>query len=100
VVRQTDFQRFKIAIINFFYALDILLAGDGIIYSFAFAVVLDLRTQSKPDFSANLRLNWQLGNRTWLPRHRFSISEEIVFSKSSELDGGDAPSISSRNMGG
>lgn len=75
-------------------------AGDGIIYSFAFAVVLDLRTQSKPDFSANLRLNWQLGNRTWLPRHRFSISEEIVFSKSSELDGGDAPSISSRNMGG
>ncbi|KAA1066826.1 hypothetical protein PGTUg99_028481 [Puccinia graminis f. sp. tritici] len=75
-------------------------AGDGIIYSFAFAVVLDLRTQSKPDFSANLRINWQLGNRSWFPRHRFSISEEVAFSKQTELDGGDSPSISSRHMDG
>ncbi|POW09430.1 hypothetical protein PSTT_06801 [Puccinia striiformis] len=75
-------------------------AGDGIIYSFAFAVVLDLKTQSKPDFSANLRLNWHLGNRTWLPRHRYSFSDEVSFSKLTELDSGDLPSISSRQMAG
>lgn len=75
-------------------------AGDGIIYSFAFAVVLDLRSRSKPDFSANLRLNWQLGNRSWIPRHRFSFSEKIHFSKSLELDGGDAPSIAKMDMYG
>lgn len=64
-------------------------AGDGIVYSFTFAVVLDLRSNQKPDFSADLRLNCQIGNRSWLSRHsKLTIVEKVDFSQKEQLDGG------------
>ncbi|MBW0490076.1 hypothetical protein O181_029791 [Austropuccinia psidii MF-1] len=40
-------------------------AGDGIIYSFPFAVVVDLKGYEKPTFEINLRLQCLLGHRPW-----------------------------------
>lgn len=63
-------------------------AGDGIIYSFSFAVVLDLKDDQKPNFLADLRLRWQFGNRSWFPRPKYYISEKVFFSEETQLDGG------------
>lgn len=63
------------------------LAGDGIIYSFSFGVVLDLMRTDKPSFETQLALSWQYSSRFSMPWRRQVLKQTLVFDPQYQLDG-------------
>ncbi|CAH7689475.1 hypothetical protein BY996DRAFT_6432000 [Phakopsora pachyrhizi] len=53
-------------------------AGDGIIYSFSFGLILDLKTTKKPTFEADLKLHWKSGGIK-MPWTKPFMNERINF---------------------